>query len=335
MASKIIKYRNKWLHDLAKIWKVDPDGMSKYCGIDMTQMVIPAGAILPMSNAAIYGTPSGWSVYNPGNFLYKYIRGSTSSGTIGDYTDWANISIPNNTGGSHPGSLTHIMGTLSQYMGLTDDPGHQHTMTLASPFYPRYFARVFIQADSDTKFLPRYTNIMKYGSGGWTGLSRNAPTANAHLMPHTDEYEGTTTSKSLTVAAGGYHVHGGNLGLWAPGSGGRAYYGDTPGTHTHTVTATLTYNLYRQQMSMWYHTTAAGQAIGQYPGAIIMMETVTEPTGWSLCDGTNGTPNLNGYYLGVPSSDASAGAAVGAGTLAASGTTSSDGTHDHWNGGGR
>ena len=49
-------------------------------------------------------------------------------------------------------------------------------------------------------------------------------------------------------------------------------------------------------------------------GGIIMWSgtIVTIPTGWALCDGTNGTPNLTGKFIVHADSDSSGTYAVGA-----------------------
>lgn len=55
------------------------------------------------------------------------------------------------------------------------------------------------------------------------------------------------------------------------------------------------------------------------------------PTGWSLCDGTNGTPNLTGLFVRHADADASGTVNVGAtgGSSTDAITTSSEGAHTH------
>jgi hypothetical protein len=66
------------------------------------------------------------------------------------------------------------------------------------------------------------------------------------------------------------------------------------------------------------------------PGGMIGMFASSCPTGWSLCDGTSGTPSLVDNYVKAGSAFA---ASTGSNTHshAITGTTSSDGQHHHYN----
>lgn len=61
-------------------------------------------------------------------------------------------------------------------------------------------------------------------------------------------------------------------------------------------------------------------------GCMLMFNSVTPPSGWALCDGNNGTPNMSGKYIKVAaaSSDANVSSTSGANTHA-----HTDSTHTH------
>mgnify|MGYP001077165972 CR=1 FL=1 len=76
-------------------------------------------------------------------------------------------------------------------------------------------------------------------------------------------------------------------------------------------------------------------------GGIVMWNGTTPPTGWNLCDGTNGTPNLTNRFIVSYGSSYGVGATGGADTVALtaaqipyhrhtfSGTTNTTGAHSH------
>jgi microcystin-dependent protein len=61
----------------------------------------------------------------------------------------------------------------------------------------------------------------------------------------------------------------------------------------------------------------AGDNIMPMAGDIIMFAGATAPTGWAICDGTNGTPDLRGYFV------------VGANAAGNVGTAYGSDTHNH------
>jgi hypothetical protein len=51
------------------------------------------------------------------------------------------------------------------------------------------------------------------------------------------------------------------------------------------------------------------------PGMIVMYNGVSVPSGWKLCDGTNGTPNMIDFFLGYDNSSSSSNVVVGRDTV--------------------
>jgi hypothetical protein len=68
-------------------------------------------------------------------------------------------------------------------------------------------------------------------------------------------------------------------------------------------------------------------------GQIIMWSSSTIPSGWYLCDGTNGTPDLRGKFIYGASADGDVGSTGGVSTHShTGGTSSSNGSHGHTGG---
>lgn len=68
------------------------------------------------------------------------------------------------------------------------------------------------------------------------------------------------------------------------------------------------------------------------PSGMIMMwygPVASIPTGWRLCNGQNGTPDLQGRFVMGAGGGTGVGARGGSATINATGTTSSAGAHDH------
>ena len=204
---------------------------------------------------------------------------------------------------------------------------HTFTFTAPEPLYTRYR---FIQADDDTETLPQYAMLMKHTSGGWAALpNHRSPADNRFLRCGTSSFESGKDSMTITSSSGGSHNHGTVSGADAgSGHSGMRLVDSNRGSHTHTFDATLTYDLYRRVLSAWYDPSEDNafdfdNAIGMYPS-------LTPPDNWSLCDGTNGTPDMRNRFVSFTNDDNEAGDAHGDGRVnCATGSTSTNGAHGH------
>jgi len=286
-------------------------------------ITLPAGIILPQTNAA--SLPSGWSVFSSADA--RYIVGAGSTYAVGATGGTGAITPTAGTGGSHTGSLI-AYAFSGTYVGTTTNAAHSHTWSDVTPLPPYSFFRM-IKADSETPTLPQYTCLMKQDTGAWSGLTRYVPPTENRLMG-ADSSVGTggTASSITTGASANAHTHGSKGGVYLSGGNANAKHeiNHTDGAHTHTKTFTWTYTQYRRILNLYYYAASSG-AIPE--GSIIgLYENVTPPAGWSLCDGTSGTPDMRDKFAELSTSDSS-GAAGDGKVTASSGASSSDGGHYH------
>jgi hypothetical protein len=140
---------------------------------------------------------------------------------------------------------------------------------------------------------------------------------------------GGTPGAAGTTSAGSHHHNG-----TTKGCGGQschflfARYIST-GAHTHTITPSgITNNILRMYLSAWSHASAA------FPletGMIAMYESLTPPAGWSLCDGTGGTPDMRNYFMEFGTTG-NHGTSTGNGTVTPSWSGQNHGNHNHASG---
>ncbi len=312
--------------DLAKFNQVDAGTFGNIYGVEFSQGIkIPAGLIVPFRGGG--AVPSGWSLFNTADGKFIISAGSTYS--IGQSSAGnGNINLSHIAAGTHLG-VAYYFGLNPLYAGITTDPNHQHTtMTFAGPM-PYYTQNRLIKATSEQDVLPQDGVVFKHSVGGWSGLTRLAPGLNRHFRAGAADGTGGLLVNSVVSSNDNTHVHGGQYGLRPAGGGNRAYGAQISalGLHQHSLTATLAFNLYRLQMSMWYSISGTYELDGA--GFIGMYESLTPPNKWSLCDGSNGTPDLRDRFVEAPAADANAGTVAGNGRVTCSSITASAGAHTH------
>lgn len=239
---------------------------------------------------------------------------------------------------SHSTSANHTVGTTyfganSAYAGGSAQGGHAHANMIFTDPDPVNRQLRLIEADANTATLPQYACVLKHSSGGFTGTTRVTNTVDRIFQANTaDSEDAGKVSMSITTSSEGAHNHGGHSGILPAGSAGGAYssVGFSPGGHQHTFTAAITINLYRVALSAWYDAAAAWDGAPE-SGMIIMYENTTPPNGWSLCDGTNGTPDMRDYFVELVNDDLDAGNVSGDGNLSSVSVTNSLLSHTHTN----
>jgi hypothetical protein len=311
--------------DLAEFNQVDAGTFGKIYGVDFSQGIkIPIGSIVPFRGAG--SIPSGWSQFTVANG--DFIIGAGSSYNVGDNgAGSGNINLSHIAAGTHLG-VQYYFGLNPLYCGITTDPNHQHTtMTFANPM-PYYQQTRLIKADSEQDTLPQDACVLKHSAGGWTGLTRLTPGLNRHFRAGTADGTGGLLTNSVLSSNNNAHVHGGQYGLRPAGGGNRAYGAQisAQGSHQHSMTATIQFNLRRVRMSAWYHASQAYELDGT--NFIVMRENVTPPDGWALCDGNNGTPDMRDYFVELGSTDTTFGS-FGNGNVTCTSIANSAGAHTH------
>jgi hypothetical protein len=291
-------------------------GLNKVSGANIEEPGPPAGLIVPYT-AGAGGAPSGWSIYNTadGNMIVgagdAYAvndnggDGAVTKATVNSGTHWFGSTVGNTAGGS----------------GNSQGGAHSHNYTFT--YTPPYQDCYLIKADSDQSNFPAGCVIFLEASHGsltniWTSgymFRANAGTSTG----------GSNSITGLSSTSSGGHVHG---STYCAPSGGAARLGlFSAGGHTHTsTTVSMTNTLYQYALAAYQD---AVSTFNLESSMIAMYENTTPPDGWSLCDGTGGTPDLRNWFVKCVAA-ASAGSTSGNGTVTAQITGSlTHGTHDH------
>ena len=284
---------------------------------------IPAGAIVPyMSDGA---APDGWSIFSDANDYYIVGAGDTyTAGQSGAGS--GNIELPHTTEGAHIGTGDPY-GPNDYYAGVNTVGAHTHASMQFTDPAPNYTEHQLIKANADLEQLPPNAAFLKADSGSWANMTRHTPDSDRFFKANTAAATGGKESGSVSSAFGGGHDHGDD-GSTKSGEGSRGRKAFQNITHQHIFTANLAFDLQKFQLSLWYNATQS--LILGNNNYIIMYESATPPNErWSLCNGSNGTPDLRNYFINVPNDDNDTGNFGGTGKVTCSDVTNSAGAHSH------
>ena len=288
---------------------------------------LPLGAIIPLTGAG--AVPSGWTLWSTAD--NTAIIGAGAAFAVGATGGGAAVTLTVSDPGTHTFGAAGFRGGGGSWAGNTADGAHVHTGSVVTLAHPYYGTR-FIKLDAAGIMVPQY-GIVMFHSGSIPGaLTQYAAGIDNVFRAVASASSGGSTTPLATLAADGVHNHGGNEGGSTGGSQGGNWKGQTPGTHIHTRTMSITFNVYRRSMHLAYPNSAAVD-INDFTSPIIMYESTTPPEGWLLCNGSNGTPDMRDYMIRVTTTVLSPGVAYGDGTVkdTVGGASSSLGAHDHDN----
>jgi len=308
---------------------------------------IPAGAIVLFTGGT---TPTGWTdissatgtrfIMGSGTtYLWPVVGGSDTVALSGTTTNIGSHGATNpeegrawafgiNAGSCYPTKR----GTEFLSCG-----GHEHTHSKTVTLTPQYQNYKLIQNDAVTAHLPIGAILLSEATldGSW-GLSQI--TAPERLVRVNTASGGTggvvetsaTADTVVTSSNGSHGHHAGPLIITVPDTENYCYEANVSaplaqyaGSHSHTLSYIYTRDLAKYKLCGWDSTTIAGVV----PNSIIMYDSGTAPTGWAMCDGTNGTPDMRDKMLYL-SSLANAGSS-GTDSLTVTYSTDSQGAHQH------
>ena len=293
-----------------------------------TGVPVPAGAILPYSSSS---APSGWSLFTSANGRYIVGAGSSyAAGATGGETTKAISATASNTG-THPGQ-PRPGGTCGP--GPNDqNPGgaHSHNISVTASCEDVYKDFVLIKADAET-LIP--AGAMLLGASSLAELT-NVETTTDRFLRANSTYGGTGGSSSLsgpgTSSNSGSHNHGSAAGNCSPEGEYPGNGAGPSGSHSHAFTVTGTLATKRRYLTAW---TNAAEEFGAALNGICMYESGTPPAGWSICNGTNGTPDMRDYFCRIGNTG-NQGTSAGDNNVSWSASLSNDVPHGHISGGGR
>ena len=300
---------------------------------------IPSGLIIMYNAGDTNYTGLGWTRYSAADGAYILSTGSTyptpaqTGGTINWSTD-----VTTETAGGHAGVIyegaqagryvagQNIQSSYNLYTSTNLNDGvHSHTASVG--YNPLYQNMVLIKAGSDLTQIPAYG--MFFGASALSGFTEYDSTGNYLKGASVASTGGGGT---VTTSLAGSHTHGSSFLPASSWVSGPILYADTDTytitnniLHTHTGWAIVTENFKRATLIANYK----ASAYGLKRGLIGMWDGATVPTGWSLCNGSNGTPDLRDCFIKFSTSFTSAGS-VGSGiTISAAETNTDSWIHNH------
>lgn len=288
------------------------------------EKIVPAGLIIGLNDSII---PSGWTRFADADNKFIVGAGSTfpagdsSAATVHGAINVASVANHTGTAGTFP-SATNSVGDTAPYTTTPGSSTGGHSHTLIVDYQPDYQDVILIQADSDLTELPQHGVVLNKSNTGPTGLA-GVFTANRFLRGDSAVATGSVaTAVTNTV---GNHSHIAGSGATA-GATATNYYKDN-GSHNHTCTiSAISHTLRRAYLRAWSNASAAFPLAA---GMIGMWDTAygAIPEGWQICDGSNGTPDLQDYFV-VLTDDADNASVDGANQMTISATVPSV-AHNH------
>lgn len=300
---------------------------------------LPAGAIIPWLGGAV---PAEWEDYSAANGRFVIgAGGALVAGAIGG-SETATVNVAASSAGEHTGTgsfagaFTPGGGSTSNTVGTSSEGAHGHAGSFTrGGLLPSYREYRLIRATGNELDIPQGGGVFSVGDLSATLTNIHAAVVRLLRAAAADGGVGgdmtyATGVVSVGPRTGGSHAHGSGASYDNVGSGSTKYRQiGTPsawGGHGHTFSTTFTIAPKRRRLALWE---AQGAPVLPPAGSIIMWAGATVPTGWRLCDGSGGTPDMRGYFVEV-NNLASAGSTAGDnGVTGGSGTTTSGGAHSH------
>lgn len=333
-----------------------PSGWSRVTGLDNVFIKGTANATnpnIPGGNATHTHSASDSHSHTMDSHTHTVYCGASYGsyrGTDDDSENCVNRSHthPNSTSGAVVnGSLSSVAATYSAY---SNEPPYRKlifiTPSSAVTKIPNYVIYLYSGTDSETghyicngsNSTPNLTD--KYLKGAATSANSDVTSTfgsltNTHTLTHTHTVNSHYHSYSIEASLSGgrsskepatheiyrYHTHTGNLSSVSPGISSTA----PVLSPTETVEP-----LYKKLLAVQNRTgglSGRNKMIGMWLGTLDSI-----PNGWLLCDGTNGTPDMRGYYLKVTSTTGDIGGTGGSNThthASQNHTHTASGTHTH------
>lgn len=299
----------------------------------------PDGVITMWGGGAI---PDGWSAFAAANG--RYIRGAGGAHAIGDVGGDSNTgpwSGTTSSSGAHSGSggafsVAEAGSTLSGpgYTGSGGSVGaHAHgwsapaqIMSLLRRSYP------LVKRSGIVSAMP--AGMLLFGLPGIThpSLARVTSLAGRLVMADTSVADAGAATQSLAITVDSANMRHGHAAASNKYNQDFAPYADIiAGTlaterdywHTHSATLVLAAAAKRKRLALY---TGAGD-FPSVPGLIALSDAAVPPTGWLLCDGTSGTPDMRGFLAEI-AAVGNEGTSAGDDTVSAS-ATSAKYSHSH------
>jgi hypothetical protein len=285
--------------------------------------IIPANSII-LYNGTYTSAIGSWDLYAAANNML--IVGTATQGSIATTqvsSGGSNSTLGTmSTGGDHYGNGLNIVGgggNINGYGYQTLAGGHTHTSwdissaSANSAIKPVHTKFTFLKTSTDTTTFPANT-VHISSTSLYTGATQQlAATSDRYIVGSNARTDVAATTHSMTYTASSdtiNHSHsGGSLTrvtatvygtLQNTGSSNQVING-----HNHTLTKTVAIDkLKGKLLKLWLSAQSQipkSSLVLMYSGDLSLL-----PSYWKVCDGTNGTIDMQGYFLGYATSSATA-----------------------------
>jgi hypothetical protein len=297
---------------------------------------VPVGLILPYTSAS---APTGWARFTSADDKNIIGAGSTyGNGSTGGSTS---VSVSGSTTSTSTHGVANITVTNIGGAGGSTNTGyngsagaHSHTFSGSGTFDPQYYAMVLMKATSDRAFIPTNMRVLGDGTGlvdvfgtTLTGVDNQARILRSASSTGGTGGSDTVTTGSVSLNTTGAHTHhtgSSNIDTLAEeqGDNARRFTSVSAGNHNHSgLTLSNTgVNSAVARINLKAFTNESSSFVPGV-GSLALWESVTPPTGWALY-----TPSFDRF---VVLSHSNVGSTFSAVNISLSGTTNSDGGHNH------
>ena len=284
--------------------------------------VIPADTVI-FYNATYSAPVENWSTYT--DAVGKFILGTATQGEVATTAAASGSTVAAvgslGTAGLHYGSGVNGAGGAGSYTNNNIFAGdHTHTVTpasitLSTELKPISTTVTVLRTTTEQRFFPANT-IHINGTNLVSGTQKLAATSNRYVSGGSTVTDNASSSHAATFTvsniSSGSHNHTpyvGASGSVRTGAGTGAsnplYVGASSSTHTHVLTGSASITALKGKLlKLWI--AAARQlpksaTVVMYCGNLSLLSSY-----WKVCDGTNGTIDMQGYFLGYATSSATA-----------------------------
>ena len=283
---------------------------------------IPADTVI-FYNGTYSAAVDGWDIYT--DAANKFIVGTATQGEIATTAAASGSTIAAATGlgtaGAHYGSSVNATGGAGTAdSNLVTAGDHTHTVTpssitLTTELKPISTTITMLRTATEQRFFPANTiHINDTNLVG--GTQKLAATSNRYISGGSSVTDNAATTHTPTFTVSNYssgsHNHLQYVGVSGTqrsgattGASQSAYVGASSTSHSHVLTGSASITALKGKLlKLWVAASRQlpkSATVVMYCGNLSLL-----PSYWKVCDGTNGTIDMRGYFIGYATSSGTA-----------------------------
>jgi len=302
---------------------------SNYASAIQTELLLPINGILPL--AAGYSVPTDFSALSSN--LNRLIIGASTAESTGGSDTVATATSDTGDSAHNDTSGYAVEGTQAGSGRVNDvETSGVHVHPVTFTHRPKRAGVLLIRATKSGLHVP--VGGILLGEQTSMGVAFEGDTSlndqSAYLSGESATAIVSAVSIAVATATTFPHKHHDNRTY----TGTNSYHncdirndGEYAGpSHPHSGTPSYSASV-KAAILMAFKRTSAARCTVNSP--IIMFDGTTIPDKWALCDGSNDTINLIGYFIKLSSSGSLVGTHEGNNTISGAVTFGNDGGHDH------